>query len=193
MSKNRIIIISSVSGGGKTTLINRLLEKEKSIDLAVTATSRLPREGEVNGIHYHFYSPGKFQRMIDNGEFAEYAIVHANYYGVPMESLNGPLRENKSVMLNIDVQGMRTIIEKSGKENVITIFLLPPDRKVWEERLRKRGSNTEEDIGIRLKEGLREMDQSNLYDHVVVNDDLEKAVDEVLAILRRENVLNRSS
>ena len=189
MLKSRIIIISSASGGGKTTLINRLLEKENSIKLAVTATSRLPREGEVNGIHYHFFSKDKFKNMIDNGEFAEHAHVHGNYYGVPMESLNGPLRENKSVILNIDVQGMKTILEKSGKENVVTIFLMAPDLKIWEERLRNRGTDSEDEINLRLKEGLKEMEQRNLYDHVVVNDDLEQAVEDVLSILRKEKVI----
>ena len=189
MASAKIIIISSVSGGGKTTLINRLLEKEKNIQSAVTATSRLPREGEVNGVHYHFFSAEKFQNMIDHDEFAEHAKVHGNFYGVPMESLNAPLRENKSVILNIDVQGMQTILQRSGKEKTVTIFLMPPDEKVWEERLRSRGTNTEEDIALRLNEGYREMEQRNLYDHVVVNDNLETAVDEVIGILKDTKVI----
>ena len=184
----RLIIISSVSGGGKTSLISRLIRDHSDLHVAVTATSRAPRPNEVDGQHYYFYSPEEFERKIAAHEFLEFARVDGNYYGVPAAPVEKKLAEGISVILNIDVQGMRTIKERLG-ERVLSIFLLPPDRTVWEERLRKRGTDSEEDIELRLEQGIGEMAAADEYDYQVINDMLEKATGEVSFILRQEGVV----
>lgn len=189
-TEGRIIIISSVSGGGKTTLINRLLEKESKIKLAVTATSRSPRDGEKNGVDYFFYTSDEFKDKIKKGEFIEHALVHDNYYGIPFSSIMGPLENNESVVLNIDIQGMMTISDQMGRDKVVSIFLMPPDKKVWENRLRSRGSDSEQDIALRLVDGIREMEKSTLYDYCIVNDNLDRALKELIEILKKEKIIS---
>jgi guanylate kinase len=188
MLKSRAIVISSVSGGGKTTIINRLREKYPFLRIAVTATTRVPRKGEIDGVHYHFFSRQEFEVKIEKNEFLEYAVVHGNYYGIPYSSVSSVLESGDSVILNIDVQGMLTVKERL-RERVITFFIMPPDQKVWEERLRNRKLDSEEDILLRLEDGRREMEMRHSYDHVIVNDDLEDAVESISEILRRHRVL----
>ncbi len=188
-TRSRVIVISSVSGGGKTSLISRLIEKHgEHLHVAVTATSRSPRSNESDGIHYHFYSADEFKRKIAADELLEYAEVHGNFYGVPAAPVEAKLAGGISVILNIDYQGMRTVREKLG-ERVLTIFLLPPDRDVWEQRLRSRGTDSEADIQLRLQQGETEMKVANEYDYFVMNDILDRAVDEVVLILRKEGIL----
>jgi guanylate kinase len=187
-TESRLIIISSVSGGGKTSLISRLVRDHADLHVAVTATSRPPRKGEVERQHYYFYNPAEFERKIQDGEFLEYARVHGNYYGVPAAPVEKKLAEGISVVLNIDVQGMRTIKSRMGSR-VLSIFLLPPDDTVWEARLRQRGTDTEVDIRLRLEQGRAEMDAAPEYDYQVTNDMLERATGEVSFILRQEGVV----
>lgn len=184
----RLIIISSVSGGGKTSLISRLTRDHTDLHVAVTATSRAPRPNEVEGRHYFFYAPEVFESKIEAGEFLEYARVHGNYYGVPAGPVETKLSEGVSVILNIDVQGMRTIKERMG-DRFLSIFLSPPDQQVWEDRLRKRGTDSEEDIQLRLQQGLGEMAAADEYDYQITNDMLERATGEVSFILRQEGVV----
>jgi len=186
--RNRVIIISSVSGGGKTTLVNLLTQKHPELKSAITATSRPPRPGEVHEEHYHFYSLEDFARMIEQNELLEHAFVHGNYYGVPVRQVYDRLEKGESVVLNIDVQGMRAVKQRLG-EKVLSIFILPPDRETWEKRLRSRGTDDEEVIRRRLEEGQREMKAAAEYDYRVVNDVLESAVGELVAILSSENVI----
>ncbi len=183
-----MIIISSVSGGGKTSLISRLTRDHTDLHVAVTATSRAPRANEVEGRHYYFFDAETFERKIAAGDFLEYARVHGNYYGVPAAPVEAMLAEGRSVILNIDVQGMRTVKERMG-DRVMSIFLLPPDREVWEDRLRKRGTDTEEDIQLRLQQGIGEMAAADEYDYRITNDMLERATGEVSFILRQEGVV----
>lgn len=185
----RVIVISSVSGGGKTSLINRLIENQQGLHVAITATSRKPRPGEVPDQHYYFYAPDDFEGKIERGEFLEHARVHGNYYGVPLAPVEAKLADGVSVILNIDVQGMRTVKERMG-DRVITVFLAPPDQAVWEERLRSRGTDSEEDIQLRLRQGIGELAAADEYDHRIVNDDLARATDELSAILREAGVLS---
>lgn len=186
----RLIVISSVSGGGKTSLINRLLEEagQSELQVAITATSRKPRPGEVPDQHYYFFEPDEFEGKIERGEFLEHARVHGNYYGVPLAPVEAKLAAGVSVILNIDVQGMRTVKERMG-ERVLTIFLAPPDRQVWEERLRRRGTDSEADIQLRLNQGIGELAAADEYDHQIVNDDLARATDELSSILQEAGVL----
>jgi guanylate kinase len=187
-NKARLIVISSVSGGGKTSLIRLLTRKHPELFVAVTATSRKPRVGEVEGVHYYFLSPDEFQARIDHGEFLEHARVHGNYYGIPAAPVEAKLAEGVSVILNIDVQGMRTIKRRMGAR-VITIFLTPPDETVWESRLRERGTDSEEDIQLRLAQGRAELAQAHDFDYRVENDLLERAAGEVAAILESEGAI----
>ena len=188
MKKARVVVISSVSGGGKTSLIGVLTRMRPGLHTAITATSRPPRPGEENGVHYHFYTPEQFAQMIDAGEFVEYAVVHGNYYGIPRAPLFASLEAGRSVILNIDVQGMRHISEELG-ERMISVFIMPPSPKVWEERLRNRATDPEEVIRRRLEEGRLEIKAAGEYDYRVVNEVLEVAAGEVNAILEEEGVL----
>lgn len=186
--RGRPIIISSVSGGGKTTIIKRLREMVPGIEVAVTATSRKPREGEVDGIHYYFYTKDEFEKKIQNNDFLEYALVYGDYKGVPADRLEQKLQSGISVILNIDVQGMRSVLERMHGD-AITVFVLPPDNQTWEKRLRSRGTDSEEEIRRRLEHGLEEMEQASEYRYCITNDDLDRAVQELMDILKKEGVL----
>lgn len=186
--RGRVIVISSVSGGGKTSLIRMLTRLHPQLRNATTATSRSPRLGEEDGVHYHFLSPEEFKRRIEAGEFIEHAKVHGNYYGVPAGPLLESLARGESVILNIDVQGFRHVRERMGKD-VVSIFLMPPNAQEWEARLRKRGTDSEEVIRRRLEEGRHEMTCASQFDYRVVNEVLEVAVGEVSAILQEEGVI----
>lgn len=187
--RSKVVVISSVSGGGKTSLIRLLLRNNQSLHSAITATSRPPRPGEIDAVDYYFFSREEFEARIARGEFLEHALVHGNYYGVPMKPVEEKLAQGISVILNIDVQGMRSVRERF-KGRVVSIFLLPPDRDTWETRLRERATNTESEIRLRLEEGLREMAAAEEYDYRVVNDFLEQAAGEVSAILEEQGVLD---
>lgn len=187
-SKARVIVISSVSGGGKTSLIRMLTRLHPALQTAITATSRPPRPDETDGVHYHFYSREQFERMTGAGEFIEYAIVHGNFYGVPAAPLLANLDLGKSTILNIDVQGMRHVRDRLG-ERVVSIFIMPPTAEIWEQRLRNRATDSEDAISRRLREGREEMKAAAEYDHRVVNEVLEVAAGEVTAILEEEGML----
>ena len=188
--KAKVIIISSVSGGGKNTIIKMLRESYPELSLAVTATTRAPRKGEIDGKDYYFYTQKKFQDYIQNGEkFLEYAKVHGNYYGVPAEPVLEKLRQGKRVILNIDVQGMESVKKKLGSDKVLSFFLLPPSPEVWEQRLRRRMTDTEEQIRKRLKQGAMEMKRIKEYDHVVINDALGETLKEFTKILKQKDLI----
>ncbi len=183
------VVISSVSGGGKTSLIHLLTRMYPQLETVITATSRPIREGEIHGVHYFFYSRHDFEARIAAGEFLEHALVHGNHYGVPLEQVKGKLDAGRSVLLNIDVQGARRVKELLGGR-VITIFLMPPDRAEWERRLRGRGTDSEEVIQRRLAEGIRELEEARGYDYRIVNDVLERAAGEISVILKERKVLH---
>jgi len=183
------VVISSVSGGGKTSLIHMLTRLYKTLKPVVTATSRPMRDGERNGSHYHFLKTNDFEARIARGEFLEHAMVHGHHYGIPLDMVQSQLDRGETVILNIDVQGMRRVKELL-KNQVTTIFLLPPDRLEWERRLRARGTDSDDVIEARLKEGLRELECSREYDYRVVNDILERAAGEVSSILKEKGVLS---
>jgi len=186
----RAIIVSSVSGGGKTTIIDEIRRRRPELGTAVTATSRSPRGQEKHGVHYYFYSREEFEEKLRAGEFLEHALVHGNYYGVP----RGPVREKidngSSLFLNIDFQGKKSVVESLGRDRTLTIFILPPDEKVWEERLRGRATDTEEAIQRRLEDGKQELSHASEYDYRVVNEDLNQAVEKCLEILREEGLID---
>lgn len=178
------VVISGPSGAGKTVLINRLLELEPGCVRSITATSREPRPGEVDGVHYHFKTDGAFRLALEAGEFLEWAQVHDHYYGTPRQPLEAHLAGGRCVILNIDVQGARQV--KAARPDAVLIFLMPPSMAVLEKRLRDRKTDGPEEIARRLRNALGEMAQVDHYHYLVVNDDLDLAVGRVRHIIEAE-------
>jgi len=178
-----IIIISAPSGGGKTTLINYISKELPFIKIVPTCTTRAKREGEVDGVDYIFLSEEEFKRRIDNDEFLEYALVHGRYYGTLKEVVFKELEKGYDVILNIDVQGMRSIKNKlAGKIELTTIFIIPPSIDELVIRLRKRGE-TEEEINRRLNSLKKELPQWKYYDYIIINDVLDLAKQNLKSII----------
>ncbi|MBF0498612.1 MAG: guanylate kinase [Candidatus Riflebacteria bacterium] len=179
-----LFVISGPSGVGKTVLCNRMIQKfAPGVVYSISGTSRAPRGGEVNGQEYFFYSREAFEKDISENAFAEWAIVHGNYYGTPKSFLDEKLANGLHVILNIDVQGALKI--KNAYPECILIFIMPPSMAVLEERLRGRNMDQEEALQNRLANARREIEFRHEYDHVLVNDDLDKAVTELADIFRK--------
>ncbi|MCS7204494.1 MAG: guanylate kinase [Leptospiraceae bacterium] len=190
--KKEILIISSVSGGGKTTIIREILKRHpERFHLAITATTRKPRHKEIHGKDYYFISEEEFQNYIKEEKFIEFAKVHQNYYGVPIFELENAKKQNRVLILNIDYQGMRTV-KKKFSSKTLSIFLMPPSEEVWLKRLRSRNTESEEEIQIRIQEGKKEIEAAKEYDYIVINDDLEICLQEIQSILKKEFILNES-
>ena len=179
------IIISSPSGGGKTTVVDRLLKKEKSLARVVTATTRAPRTGEKNGKDYHFWTEKEFLSAVKKGKMLEWAKVHVNYYGIPKKSVDDVMKKGICPVLVIDVQGAKTVSQKYP--NAVKIFILPPSLQVLKERISARKDNTQ-NIDVRMKTAKKELKQLPHYDYIVLNDDLKKAVADTWAIIRSEQL-----
>ncbi|MFN3605468.1 MAG: guanylate kinase [Leptonema sp. (in: bacteria)] len=190
MKDFKILVISSVSGGGKNTVIKEILKiYPENFYLAITATTRNMRNGEIPNKDYYFFSKEDFNKMIQEEKFLEFAIVHNNYYGVPVWEVEKSKELNKHLILNIDFQGFRTI-KKKIEERIISIFLKPPNEEIWLERLRKRNTDSEDAIKIRIQEGKKELEASKEYDYIVINDDLKICIEEIINILKKENFIN---
>jgi guanylate kinase len=176
----RVVVISGPSGAGKSTLIDALV-REEGWHLAVSATTRAPRPGEVEGKNYHFVSQEEFQSLVVRGEFLEWAEVHGQRYGTPKNEL---IRSHAPVViLDVDTQGYRSV--KSLDERVVGIFLMPPSMEALEHRLRLRGSENEQALRVRLENGRREMEARDEYDHVVINDDVARAKAQLRDLVHR--------
>ena len=180
MIKGELIILSSPAGGGKTTLSNLLLSEVPNLVRITTCTTRKPRPGEKNGVDYIFLTKEKFEKMIKEGEFLEYAVVHGNYYGTPKKAVIEQLEKGNDVLLIIDVQGMRQI--KKNFDDVTTIFLIPPSFEELIERMKKRGDSPEE-IEKRLKTAKKELPAWKEYDYIVINDIIERAKERLKHII----------
>ncbi|MCB1142034.1 MAG: guanylate kinase [Leptospiraceae bacterium] len=166
-------MISSVAGGGKSTLIDLLLRKHNDILFSVSYTSREKRSGEKDGMNYHFVDRGRFESLIEVGFFYEWALVHDNYYGTPKDFIIKNLEDGHKIILDIDVQGARKV--KESLPGATAIFILPPSKEVWIERLRKRGTENKEIQEKRIRNGLKELELQDSFDHKIINDDLHKA------------------
>jgi len=185
MSKGTLFVISSPSGGGKSTIISRLLKNDKNLKYSVSATTRKPRKGEVNGIDYYFLSENEFKEKIKKGEFLEWAEVHNNYYGTLRSQIENTLNRGHNVILDIDVQGGSSV--KKIMPEAVLIFLMPPSLEELEKRLRNRGTDSEEDIKKRLENARHEIDQSSKYDFKVVNNEISETVTMVEKIIKQFN------
>jgi guanylate kinase len=183
MKKNRgrLFIISAPSGTGKSTVIKKLMETCKDLYFSVSATTRPARPGEVHGVSYYFITHEEFEKHIRQNDFLEYAEYVGNYYGTLKAPVLARLEEGKDVILDIDVQGCKQII--AAMPEAITIFLVPPSMEELENRLRIRGTESEERVKNRLIRAKAEMLEKDSYDYVVVNDEVDKAVAEVLGIM----------
>ncbi|MEJ5367346.1 MAG: guanylate kinase [Bryobacteraceae bacterium] len=179
---SQVFIISAPSGSGKSTLVNSLLEHEPGLVFSVSYTTRAPRGQEQDGREYHFVSREEFRRMIDAGEFIEWAQVFEDYYGTHRRYVDQGLAEGRDVVLDIDVQGARQLKEKLP--DAVSIFILAPSRAELEKRLHARGDVSEDVIRRRLAKAAGEIREFGRYDYVLVNDDLQAASERLLWIVR---------
>jgi guanylate kinase len=181
-----MLILSSPSGAGKTTLTRMLLQtKALDLTLSISVTTRPRRSSEVDGIHYSFITRKQFETMRDGGELLEWAEVHGNFYGTPREPVEQTLAVGRDVLFDIDYQGTQQVKAKAG-DDVVTIFILPPSMTELQARLERRAEDSGETIAKRLANARNEIRRWELYDYVLVNDDLQKTFDELLAILMAE-------
>lgn len=181
-----MLILSSPSGAGKTTL-TRMLLQTKSLDLtlSISVTTRPRRSSEVDGIHYSFINKKQFEAMRDAGELLEWAEVHGNFYGTPRERVEQTLAQGRDVLFDIDYQGTQQVKAKAG-DDVVTIFILPPSMQELKARLERRAEDSRDTIEKRLENARNEISRWELYDYVLVNDDLQTSFDCLLDILKAE-------
>ncbi|WP_199499972.1 guanylate kinase [Methylovirgula sp. 4M-Z18] len=183
-----MLILSSPSGAGKTTL-TRMLLQDKLIDLtlSVSVTTRARRSSEIDGIHYHFISRPEFDRRRDAGDLLEWAEVHGNCYGSPRGPVEAVLQEGRDVLFDIDYQGTQQVREKAP-DDVVTVFILPPSMRELKARLIRRAEDAPETIAKRLTNARNEIQRWTSYDYVLVNDDLQRTLGDVLTILKAERL-----
>jgi guanylate kinase len=176
-----LFIIAAPSGGGKTTLCREMRRRFSDMLYSVSYTTRKLRDGEQEGVDYHFIGKNDFENGIAAGKWAEWALVHGNYYGTSADFLDKGLADGRDILLDIDVQGTRQILEHYS--NSVAIFILPPSLEVLQQRLEARATDSAESIAVRLKNAEKEMSQQDLYHHLIVNDQLSKAVPELISII----------
>ncbi|HEX7074673.1 MAG TPA: guanylate kinase [Hyphomicrobiaceae bacterium] len=191
-----MLVLSSPSGAGKTTLARRLLEADSGIEMSVSVTTRKPRPGEVEGRDYYFVSESEFRRMRDAGELLEWARVFDNYYGTPRSPVERALAGGRDVLFDIDWQGAQQLNEKAAQD-LVRVFILPPSGEVLEQRLRSRAQDAPDSVARRMADAAAEISHWAEYDYVIVNADLEASVAGLRAILaaerlRRERLLGLS-
>lgn len=190
MSKGLLIVVSAPSGCGKGTLLAEVL-KNDGFFYSVSATTRAPREGEVNGVNYHFLTKDEFTGFIESDGMLEYAEYCGNFYGTPKKAVYDKLAEGKDVILEIEVQGAMKIKEKCPE--AVFIFILPPSLETLRHRLEKRGTEAAEVIDRRVGEAAGEIAAAYNYDYVIVNGDLDKAVEDFLAAVKAEKMTVKRS
>ena len=178
-----LIILISPSGGGKTAIFTKLLADNNEVKYSVSFTTRKARVNEIDGVHYNFISEEKFQEMKKSGDFLESAIVHGYWYGTSKSYINNVLKNNHIIM-DIDVQGAKQIMNSDIDQ--VTIFILPPSRKVWLKRLRGRGTDSDEVIKVRLESAEKEIKEIKDFEYLVINDELEAAVKSIETIIKAE-------
>ncbi len=182
MTKGTLYIISAPSGTGKGTIVAELLKADPNIHFSVSATTRLPREGEQNGVNYYFIDRNEFSELIENGGMLEYAEFCGNLYGTPKKPVYDKLNEGHDVILEIETVGAYKVMEACP--DAVSIFILPPSLKALRHRLEKRGTETPEVIERRVAEAEGEIKKAFRYDYAVINDDLDKAVEDVRALMK---------
>jgi guanylate kinase len=184
MVRGSLFVVSAPSGGGKRTVLEPVFAEDKRLAFSVSATTRKPREGESEGVQYYFMDRASFRQGVDGGDFVEWAEVHGNLYGTRRDELERLVASGKDVILELDVQGMRNL--HPADFDVVSVFIEPPSMEELERRLRSRGTESEEDIELRLINARAEMAARNEYDYIVINDQLETAVADFRAIVRAQ-------
>ena len=182
MNKGLLLVLSGPSGSGKGT-INQVIAEDPNVFISVSATTRQPREGEQDGKHYYFLSKEEFESRLSTGMILEHNVYCGNYYGTPKKEVYEHLEQGHDVILEIDVNGALKVMKEN---DVVSIFIMPPSLEVLEQRLRGRGTETEEVVQQRLNEALTEISKAYEYDYIVVNDNLEDAIVQVKAIIVTE-------
>ena len=182
-----MFVLASPSGAGKTSMAKRILAEDPGISLSVSATTRRPRPGEINGIDYHFVSDAQFDRLIADESLLEWAHVFGKRYGTPREPVREALARGQDILFDIDWQGTQQLKARDSKD-VVSVYILPPSLAELEKRLRSRGTDSEGVIADRMSRAASEISHWGEYDYVLVNDDFDACFDEISSILRAERL-----
>jgi guanylate kinase len=182
-----MLVLSSPSGAGKTTLSRALLAETDNLEMSVSATTRQMRPGEVEGVDYFFVEPVDFNLMINRDELLEHAKVFGNYYGTPRAAVEKALSAGNDVLFDIDWQGAQQLAQKM-RDDLVSIFILPPSTSALENRLKTRAQDSDEVVAQRMSKAAEEISHWREYDYVVVNDDVDKCLSQIKAILKAERV-----
>jgi guanylate kinase len=185
-----MLVLSSPSGAGKTTLSRRLLEADSEIDMSVSATTRKPRPGEVEGKDYYFLSTEDFGIMRNRDDFLEHAKVFGNYYGTPREPVENALAQGRDVLFDIDWQGTQQL-DETAQDDLVKVFILPPSAQELERRLEKRAQDPAEVVAERMAKASDEISHYQEYDYIIINENMDKAFAELQAILLAERLKRR--
>ena len=188
--KGLMLVLSSPSGAGKTTIARALLAKDDQVQLSVSVTTRPIRKGEVHGKDYHFESQKNFEDLLQNDGFLEHAQVFGNHYGTPKKSVDDITASGKDVLFDIDWQGTQQLQEKCAQD-LVTIFILPPSIQSLEDRLNRRATDAKEVVEQRMKESLFQISHWPEYDYVIINHDLDKSIKQIELILQAERLKRR--
>lgn len=186
-----MMVLSSPSGAGKTTLARMLLEAESGIEMSVSVTTRPMRPGEVDGKDYFFVAPDAFNAMRDKGELLEWALVFDNFYGTPRAAVEQSLADGQDVLFDIDWQGAESLTKSAYAEDLVTVFILPPSGEALEQRLRGRAQDSEDVVKRRMAGASNEIQHWSDYEYVVINADTDVALEEIRAILAAERLKRR--
>lgn len=184
-SRGILFVLSGPSGAGKGTLRECLFQKVSNVVFSISCTTRPPRNGEKNGVDYRFIDKNEFMHLVDSGEFLEWAEVHGYYYGTLSDDVDRELKAGRNVVLEIDVQGARQI--KKKRPDSVTIFVKPPSFEELEKRLRNRATESESDLMTRLQNARKEINDSSLFKHIIINDGLKRASEELVSIIKSYN------
>jgi guanylate kinase len=182
-----MLVLSSPSGAGKTTLSRKLLASDASVTMSISTTTRAPRSGEEEGKDYFFVAPGAFTQMADGGAFLEHALVFGHHYGTPKEPVLAALARGRDVLFDIDWQGTQQLRQQAG-DDLVSIFVLPPSHEELERRLRARAQDAEDVVQARMAKANNEISHWAEYDYVVINDDLESTLTKIRTILDAERM-----
>jgi len=182
-----MLVLSSPSGAGKTTISRKLLERDGNLSMSISVTTRPRRSGEVDGSDYHFIGATEFDRLVGEGALLEHAKVFGNYYGTPRAAVESALAEGRDVLFDIDWQGTQQLAEKA-REDLVSVFILPPSTRELERRLKARAQDSAAEVGSRMAKAADEMSHWAEYDYIIVNYDIEASTRRVQAILQAERL-----